>query len=38
MNGYHNRVAWIDLSRRKVEVRSLDIKDAEDFAGGASLG
>jgi aldehyde:ferredoxin oxidoreductase len=38
MNGYHNRVAWIDLSKRKVEVRSLDIKDAKEFAGGASLG
>lgn len=38
MNGYHNRIAWIDLSRRKVEVKPLDGKDAQDFVGGASLG
>ncbi|MGD0626785.1 MAG: aldehyde ferredoxin oxidoreductase family protein [Thermodesulfobacteriota bacterium] len=38
MNGYHNRIAWIDLSIRKVEVRPLDGKDAQDFVGGASLG
>ncbi len=38
MNGYHNRIAWIDLSIRKVEVRPLDGKDSQDFVGGASLG
>jgi aldehyde:ferredoxin oxidoreductase len=38
MNGYHNRVAWIDASRRQVEVRSLESRDAEDFVGGGSLG
>ncbi|MBL7174462.1 MAG: aldehyde ferredoxin oxidoreductase family protein [Desulfobacteraceae bacterium] len=38
MDGYHNRVAWIDLSRRQVEVRPLDSRDAEDFVGGGSLG
>jgi aldehyde:ferredoxin oxidoreductase len=38
MNGYHNRVAWIDLSKRKVIVKPLDEKDAQDFVGGASLG
>ncbi len=38
MHGYHNRVAWIDLTRRKVEVRPLDEKDAGSLLGGASLG
>jgi aldehyde:ferredoxin oxidoreductase len=38
VNGYHNRIAWIDLSIRKVEVKPLDEKDAQDFVGGASLG
>ncbi len=38
MNGYHNRVAWIDLNRRKVDVKEPDIKDMEDFVGGSSLG
>jgi len=38
MNGYHNRVAWIDLSSRGVKIKPLDEKDAMDFVGGASLG
>jgi aldehyde:ferredoxin oxidoreductase len=38
VNGYHNRIAWIDLSIRKVEVKPLDGKEAQDFVGGASLG
>lgn len=31
MNGYHNRIAWIDLSRREVKIKPLDEKDAVDF-------
>ncbi len=38
MKGYHNRVAWIDLGKRQVEVRRPDEKDSQDFVGGASLG
>jgi aldehyde:ferredoxin oxidoreductase len=38
VNGYHNRIAWIDLSARKVEVKPIDGKDSQDFVGGASLG
>lgn len=38
MKGYHNRVAWIDLSKREVKFKHLDEKDVQDFVGGASLG
>ena len=38
MKGYHNRVAWIDLSRRQVEVKPLADEDLREFVGGASLG
>ncbi|MBW2617378.1 MAG: aldehyde ferredoxin oxidoreductase family protein [Deltaproteobacteria bacterium] len=38
MNGYHNRLAWIDLTERRVEIRPLEERLVEDFIGGASLG
>ena len=38
MNGYHNRLAWIDLKQRRVEIRPLEERLVEDFIGGASLG
>jgi len=38
MFGYHKRVAWIDLTEHRVEVRPLDEGDAWDFVGGASIG
>jgi aldehyde:ferredoxin oxidoreductase len=38
MKGYHNRVAWIDLSRREVQLKPLEEKDALNFLGGSSLG
>lgn len=38
MTGYHNRIAWIDLAQRQVEIKSIKKSDAEDFVGGASLG
>lgn len=38
MNGYHNRVAWINLTDRSIEFKTLDQKDVDDYVGGASLG
>jgi aldehyde:ferredoxin oxidoreductase len=38
MHGYHNRVAWIDLTGRRVEIKALDDKEVESFGGGAGLG
>lgn len=38
MDGYHNRIAWIDLTRQKVEIKPIDGNDAENFVGGGSLG
>jgi len=38
MDGYHNRIAWIDLTRRQVETKPLEPSDARAFVGGASLG
>jgi aldehyde:ferredoxin oxidoreductase len=38
MTGFHDRIAWIDLSRRDVDVRPLERRDADDFVGGANLG
>jgi len=38
MEGYHNRIAWIDLALQQVDIRTLEASDAERFVGGASLG
>ena len=38
MYGYHNRLAWIDLTRRQVDVRPIEARDADDFVGGGNLG
>ena len=38
MKGYHNRIAYIDLSRRQVEVRAPDEGDLKRFVGGGTLG
>lgn len=38
MYGYHDRLAWIDLTRGKVEFREIGTKDLTDFIGGANLG
>jgi aldehyde:ferredoxin oxidoreductase len=38
MYGYHNRMAWIDLERRKIDIRPIDERDRDLFVGGASLG
>ncbi len=38
MNGYHDRIAWVELTHQKVEIKPLGAKDAESFLGGGSLG
>ena len=38
MNGYHDRIAWIDLARQKVRLQPIGGKDAEKFVGGGLLG
>ncbi len=38
MHGYHDRVAWIDLTSRRVDVRPLDEAEATAFFGGGNLG
>lgn len=38
MYGFHNRLAWINLSSRTVEVRPLDEDKVGAFAGGSGLG
>jgi aldehyde:ferredoxin oxidoreductase len=36
--GYMGQVAWVDLTRRSVEVKALDAGLAEKFIGGSGLG
>ncbi len=38
MYGFHDRVLWVDLNRRTVDVRPLDPQDVNDFMGGSGLG
>jgi aldehyde:ferredoxin oxidoreductase len=38
MYGYHDRLAWIDLTRGTTEIREIGTKDLTDFIGGANLG
>jgi aldehyde:ferredoxin oxidoreductase len=38
MDGYHNHIAWIDLTLRKVVMESMSKTDVEHFIGGGSLG
>ena len=38
MNGFHDKIAWIDLTRRKIDIRPISGKDRALFTGGASLG
>ncbi len=38
MHGYHDRLAWIDLTDRRVDFRTLDPRDVERFVGGGNLG
>ena len=38
MYGYHDRLAWIDLTRGSIEFREVGSKDLGDFIGGGNLG
>ena len=38
MHGFHDRLAWIDLSDRSIDFRPLDPVDVRNFAGGSGLG
>ncbi|MBT3361141.1 MAG: aldehyde ferredoxin oxidoreductase family protein [Rhodospirillales bacterium] len=38
MNGYHDRLAWIDLTSGTVEVRPIGEEDLANFIGGSALG
>jgi aldehyde:ferredoxin oxidoreductase len=38
MNGYHDRLAWIDLTRGTVEYREIGSQDLNNFIGGSNLG
>lgn len=38
MNGYHNRVAWVDLAKREVDIRPFESGDAETYIGGSMMG
>lgn len=36
--GFHDRIAWVDLSKGEVDIRPLAKGDAESFIGGGGLG
>lgn len=36
--GYANKIAWVDLSKKKVEYTEVDEEDARKFIGGRGLG
>ena len=38
MHGFHDRVAWIDLARRTVNIYPLGADTARDFVGGGGIG
>ncbi|MFO7963135.1 MAG: aldehyde ferredoxin oxidoreductase family protein [Desulfobacterales bacterium] len=38
MNGYHDKIAWIDLTRQTVDIKPLGDRDARKFIGGGALG
>jgi len=38
MHGYHDRLAWIDLTRGTIDIREIGAKDLKAFIGGANLG
>ena len=38
MYGFHDRIAWVDLTRGKIEIRPVGAEDARRFVGGANLG
>jgi len=38
MNGYHDRVAWIDLTRHTIDIRPFEPGDTDNFIGGSNMG
>ncbi len=38
MYGFHDRVIWVDLPRKTIDVRPLDPDEVTDFIGGSGLG
>ena len=38
MNGYHDRVAWIDLTKGNIEIRPFEPGDTDNFIGGSNMG
>ncbi|MCX8187649.1 MAG: aldehyde ferredoxin oxidoreductase family protein [Nitrososphaeria archaeon] len=38
INGYMNKIAWVDLYEKKIEYQELDEEDALKFIGGRGLG
>jgi aldehyde:ferredoxin oxidoreductase len=38
MKGYHDKIAWVDLTRGKTEIRPIHEKDKEAYIGGGALG
>ena len=38
MNGYHDKIAWIDLTLQTVRIKPVGREDADAFVGGGSLG
>ncbi len=37
MNGYMNKLLYVDLSESKFEIRDLNIEDARKYVGGSGL-
>jgi aldehyde:ferredoxin oxidoreductase len=38
MHGYHDRIAWIDLTKRSIDIRPIEPGDRENFIGGSNMG
>jgi aldehyde:ferredoxin oxidoreductase len=38
MNGYHDRVAWIDLTKGSIDIRPFEPGDTDNFIGGSNMG
>ncbi|HDD66534.1 MAG TPA: aldehyde ferredoxin oxidoreductase, partial [Nitrososphaeria archaeon] len=38
INGYANRIAWVDLAEKRVEYLEVDDEEAAKFIGGRGLG
>ncbi len=38
IGGFHDRIAWIDLTKSRIDIRPLEKGDAEQFIGGGGMG